>query len=182
MKYSLQQLKDDIHKGKNIEYLFFWGHTVYSPVQETCFSQFYPAPFAHEGLTYPTAEHWMMAAKARTFGDTEILARIFETNVPVEAKKLGRLVSNFDPEIWDQVKFDTVIKGNLLKFAQHPELKSFLLETGQKVIVEASPRDTIWGIGLGRENPKAKNPFTWRGKNLLGFALMEVRDLLKKTK
>ncbi|MCA6362810.1 MAG: NADAR family protein [Bacteroidetes bacterium] len=179
MKYSLPLLKEEIHKGKLFEYFYFWGHKIHTPLTETCFSQWYPAPFVHEGLTYPTAEHWMMAGKARTFDDAEILQRMFETGSPAEAKKLGREIKNFDPDTWDKVKYELVKEGNVLKFSQHADMKAYLLQTGSKVIVEASPMDAIWGIGLGRENPKAKNPFTWRGENLLGFALMEVRDEMR---
>jgi ribA/ribD-fused uncharacterized protein len=179
MIYSLDWLKTELSSGKQHSYLFFWGHKIHAPVTETCFSQWYPAPFVHEGLTYPTAEHWMMACKARTFGDEEILQRLFETDSPAEAKKLGRAVKNFDPQVWDDLKYAFVKEGNVLKFSQHPDMKIFLLQTEKNVIVEASPMDAIWGIGLGRENPKAKSPFTWRGQNLLGFALMEVRDLMQ---
>ncbi len=178
MIYSLDWLKNELSSGKQHSYSFFWGHKIFSPITETCFSQWYPAPFVHENLSYPTAEHWMMACKARTFGDEEILQQLFKTDSPAEAKKLGRAVKNFDPQVWDDVKYEFVKEGNVLKFSQHPDMNAFLLQTGKNVIVEASPMDAIWGIGLGRENPKAKNPFQWRGQNLLGFALMEVRDLI----
>jgi ribA/ribD-fused uncharacterized protein len=68
-----------------------------------------------------------------------------------------------------------VIQGNLAKFSQNPLLERFLLETGTRVLVEAAPRDLIWGIGLGQNDPRAQDPATWQGLNLLGFALMEVR-------
>ncbi len=120
----------------------------------------------------------MMAEKARLFKDEEILAQILEVEPPHEAKKLGRKVQNFNPKIWDEHKFQVVVKGNLAKFSQDEKLKSFLLKTNNRIIVEASPRDRIWGIGMGQSNEKALNPNLWRGHNLLGYALMEVRDQL----
>ncbi|WP_317041735.1 NADAR family protein [Tenacibaculum agarivorans] len=129
-------------------------------------------------VNYKTAEHYMMAEKARLFKDEEILAQILEVEPPHEAKKLGRKVQNFNPKIWDEHKFQVVVKGNLAKFSQDEKLKSFLLKTNNRIIVEASPRDRIWGIGMGQSNEKALNPNLWRGHNLLGYALMEVRDQL----
>lgn len=179
MKYSKEWLL--AHKNRK-EYILFWGHqpSADGSTTKSCFSQWWKSPFIVEGTTYLTAEHWMMAEKARIFKDNIMLEQILKAEQPAEAKALGRKVANFDPSVWDAKKFDSVVKGNVHKFSQHSALKAFLLDTMDKVIVEASPRDTIWGIGLGPENPKALNPQTWRGQNLLGFALMEVRDLLRE--
>ncbi|HMV61545.1 MAG TPA: NADAR family protein, partial [Agitococcus sp.] len=95
---------------------------------------------------------------------------------PAEAKKLGRAVKNFNAEQWQQHSFDIVVQGNIAKFSQNVQLKDFLLTTGQRVLVEASPLDTIWGIGLGQDNPKAQHPQKWHGENLLGFALMMTKE------
>ncbi|MBN9297574.1 MAG: NADAR family protein [Filimonas sp.] len=181
MKYNKQWLIERADKKEPIEFDFFWGHqpSENGSVTKSCFSQWWVAPFIVDGLTFQTAEHWMMAEKARLCNDTTALSNILLVKEPIAAKKLGRGVKNFDPAIWNKHKMDTVVKGNLHKFSQHPELKAFLLNTGNKVIVEASPRDQIWGIGLGATNPKAQDPRTWRGQNLLGFALMEVRDQLR---
>ena len=122
----------------------------------------------------------MMAEKARVFNDIEIRKEILLVAHPHDAKKLGRKVKNFDPSIWDQHKFDIVVEGNYHKFSQHENLQEFLLNTNKRVLVEASPRDRIWGIGMSEKNEKANNPNLWRGQNLLGFALMEVRDRLLK--
>lgn len=97
---------------------------------------------------------------------------------PKEMKALGRKVRNFDAAKWDEYKYQVVIKGNLHKFTQNENFRDFLLTTGNKVIVEASPRNCIWGIGLGKDNPAVVAPTLWRGQNLLGFALMEVRTQL----
>ena len=131
-----------------------------------------------DGIEYKTAEHWMMAGKARLFKDHAILEEIIACNQPMEAKKLGRKVKNFDPSVWNDHKYEIVKQGNYHKFSQDKELQEFLLNTKNRVIVEASPRDRIWGIGMGQANEKAQNPNLWRGQNLLGFALMEVRDML----
>ena len=98
---------------------------------------------------------------------------------PTNTFPLGRKVSGFDEITWKANARRLVTEGNVQKFSQNAELKSFLISTGDAVLVEASPRDCIWGIGLSQENPRAQNPTTWRGQNLLGFALMDVRAILK---
>jgi ribA/ribD-fused uncharacterized protein len=178
MKYSKQWLL--ANKTEHTEYLLFWGHSPSKDgsITKTCFSQWWVANFTIDGINYPTAEHWMMAEKARLFKDNKQLANILVTEKPAAAKAFGRKVENFDPSVWEQKKGAIVIKGNVHKFSQNLDLQAFLLATGDKIIVEASPRDQIWGIGLGTENPLALQPEHWRGRNLLGFALMEVRDIL----
>ena len=95
------------------------------------------------------------------------------------AKKLGRQVRNFDHARWEAARFDIVVRGNTAKFVQNEPLQSFLFGTGRRVLVEASPVDRIWGIGLAADDPRAMHPEQWRGLNLLGFALMAVRDVLQ---
>ncbi|GAA3594343.1 NADAR family protein [Flavivirga amylovorans] len=180
MKYSRQQLITEFKRKNRIKYLFFWGHTPNKDgsISKSCFSQWWIAPFTVDNIIYKTAEHWMMAEKARLFNDDKNLEEIIKSNSPVEAKQWGRKVIGFTPEKWNEHKYEIVKLGNIHKFSQHPELEEFLLNTKKRVLVEASPRDRIWGIGMGASNEKAKNPLLWRGKNLLGFALMEVRDEL----
>ncbi|NML67757.1 NADAR family protein [Hymenobacter sp. RP-2-7] len=163
------------------KYLFFWGHTPKQPgiVDKSCFSQWFPAAFEVAGETYPTAEHWMMTEKARLFEDEAVRQRILGARHPHEAKKLGRLVQGFEPARWDEVKFNLVVAGNFYKFSQHAELRDYLVATGDRVLVEASPMDAIWGIGLAADHPDAARPASWPGENLLGFALMAVRDQLR---
>ena len=96
---------------------------------------------------------------------------ILQKNSPGEIKKLGRQVKNFNGEIWDKNKMNIVIKENILKFSQNVELKNFLISTGDKILVEAAPHDKIWGIGMDANDPDVKNPFKWKGQNLLGFSL-----------
>ena len=129
-------------------------------------------------LSYSNAEQFMMAEKARLFEDRESLEKILETSTPREAKKLGRQVVGFDEKKWNERCFEIVVKGNYHKFNQNRSLKKFLLKTGEKIIVEASPKDRIWGIGLSIKSEKTKDPENWRGSNLLGYALMEVRSAL----
>lgn len=119
-----------------------------------------------------------MASKARLFGDEETLAEILNSNDPKTAKALGRKVKNFDDVVWPQNARRLVTEGNVAKFGQNAALGKFLLETGKAVLVEASPYDRIWGIGLKAEDKNAKHPDTWQGQNLLGFALMDVRNEL----
>lgn len=174
------QLSSYLAAGNPVKFLHFWGHTPKTDgIDKSCLSQWYPASFCLDGVTYHTAEHFMMAQKARLFTDQIRLEAILACEHPGEAKKLGRQVRNFDSVLWDQHCFAYVVQGNMGKFSQNPPLKTFLLNTKQRVLVEASPRDRIWGIGLGASHPDAGNPAAWRGQNLLGFALMAVREQLR---
>jgi len=179
MKYTLANTIEKFQRKEKLDFLFFWGHTVKDEITKACFSQWFPCEFVDNGVVYKTAEHYMMAAKARLFDDNEILELILEAHSPNEAKNLGRKVKNFNSEIWDHHKYQIVIQANQLKFSQNQDFKEFLLSTEDKVIVEASPYDKIWGIGMLESDESINNPLLWNGENLLGFALMEVRDLLK---
>lgn len=167
-------------RGFRPDFLHFWGHTPKDPARtdRSCCSNWFPASFVLDGVEYATTEHHMMAEKARLFGDAEMVPRILAARTPAEAKKLGRLVAGFEVGRWSEHSFEIVVAGNLAKFSQHAELRAFLLRTGAKVLVEASPSDPIWGIGLGKDHPDAHTPERWRGQNRLGFALMEVRSRL----
>jgi len=178
--WTRERLVEHVSKGGSVEYLFFWGHTpkTAGQVDAACLSQWFPCSFSDEGVAYKTAEHFMMAAKARLFGDNDALADILGARSPAEAKAVGRRVRNYDDETWAGARAAAVVRGNIAKFGQHDDLGLFLRATAQRVIVEASPRDRIWGIGLGAANPAARVPSRWRGLNLLGFALMEARARL----
>ena len=147
-------------------------------VDGACLSQWFRCSFVVDGTTYATAEHFMMAEKARLFGDRNALAAILAAGTPSDAKALGRTVRGYDEPAWERARSEAVVRGNLGKFGQNPGLRTFLLGTAPHVLVEASPRDRIWGIGMGARNPDAREPTRWRGRNLLGFALMETRDRL----
>ena len=173
-------LINHVNHGHPVDYLFFWGHQKpKSGIASSCFSQWYDSPFVVDNQTYPTAEHYMMAGKAELFGDQASKEQILAAATPGDAKKLGRHVQGFNDERWLAYRFDIVVAANLAKFSQHADLKAFLLSTGDRILVEASPVDPIWGIGLAADDPLAMNPYTWRGLNLLGFALMSVRDQLR---
>lgn len=180
MFYNIQDLKDAYAAGEKLKYLFFWGHTPAPDghITEAFLSQWWPCRFQVDGTEYSCAEQFMMAEKARMFHDEEMLAKIMEASHPKEMKAYGRAVKNFDKDHWDSRCYEIVKRGNLAKFSQNPELLEYLLGTRRRILVEASPRDRIWGIGMGKSNPDALCPLKWRGTNLLGFALTEVRDLL----
>lgn len=175
---SVESLLLHLEAGVAVKYLYFWGHTGAGQIGKEVFSQWYPASFEVAGETYATAEHYMMAEKARLFGDEATRQAILASTHPDQAKKLGRTVRNFEEMRWNAARFAVVVEGNLAKFRQHPALRAFLLGTGRRVLVEASPVDPVWGIGLAQDQPQAANPAEWRGLNLLGFALMEVRARL----
>jgi ribA/ribD-fused uncharacterized protein len=163
--------------GAKPRFLFFWGHTpgASGRLGSECLSQWWPAPFVVDGVRYPTAEHFMMAGKARLFGDEEAREKILAAASPAAAKKLGRTVRGFHEQKWERARFDIVLAGSKAKFGQHPTLTAFLVDTKDRVLVEASPVDRVWGIGLAATSPAASRPEEWRGLNLLGFALMAAR-------
>ena len=169
--------------GVALDFVFFWGHTPGNGagVHKSVMSQWYPAGFTVAGIHYPTTEHWMMAGKARLFGDDAMLAQILATEDPARAKKLGRKVRGFRHDVWVARRSAIVTEGNLHKFSQDADRKAFLLSTGDRVLVEASPVDRIWGIGWAENDPQAADPLAWRGENLLGFAIMAVRDQLRRS-
>ena len=142
-------------------------------------SQWWAAPFTVAGVVYATAEHWMMAAKAGAFGDDEALARVLGSPSPEVAKQAGRAVRGFDSAAWREVAYDVVVEGSAHKFGAHEDLRAYLLGTGDAVLVEASPVDRVWGVGLPAGDPAHRRPSAWRGEDLLGLALMEVRDRLR---
>jgi len=174
--HDLQRRQAD---GEHLRYLCFWGHRPpRTGVSASCFSQWYDAGFSIDGVHYRTAEHYMMAGKARLFGDTKILDQILASATPEGAKALGRRIEGFDDAKWAQARYALVVEGNRAKFSQNAALGDFLRATADQVLVEASPVDFIWGIGLAKDHADAHNPARWRGLNLLGFALMDVRDTM----
>ncbi len=152
-------------------HVYFWRGT---------FSNWYPCKFIDYGydVTFKTTEQAFMWYKARYFGDNETAQKILLALTPKGAKDLGRLVRNYNDEKWNIVRLDYMISVNLLKFGQNRELKQHLLDTRNRTLVEASPYDKIWGVGLGEDNNLILDQKNWLGENLLGKALMEVRRLL----
>ena len=177
---TVDELRDRFNAGEKFKFLHFWGHQPLADgsVGKSCLSQWYEAPFEADGVRYRTAEHFMMASKARLFDDAATLEKILNAGNPGAVKAYGREIAGFNEQTWELHRFDVVCQANLLKFSQHRALGEFLLRTGSQVLVEASPTDRIWGIGLSASDPQADNPNCWRGSNLLGFALMSVRHRL----
>ncbi|MEU7132662.1 NADAR family protein [Streptomyces sp. NPDC046261] len=180
---SVAELVAATARGEQAKYVYFWGHRPRrdGSVGAGCFSQWWPSPFTVDGTVYATAEHWMMAGKARLFGDAEAEARALRAGHPKQAKDAGRSVRGFDEEEWRRHRFELVVEGSVHKFGQNPELGAYLLGTGARVLVEASPLDRVWGIGLAADDERTQDPASWRGLNLLGFALMEARQRLAAT-
>jgi ribA/ribD-fused uncharacterized protein len=159
------------------KFLFFWGHRPQrdGSVGAGCLSQWWPAEFTVDGVRFRSAEHYMMWRKARLFGDHEMAERIVATTDPRDAKALGREIRGFDGETWAEHRFEIVTDASRHKFGQHDDLRAWLVGTGDRVLVEASPTDRVWGIGLAAADERAADPARWRGLNLLGFALMRAR-------
>lgn len=178
---SREALIRAVHAGARVRYLQFWGHRPRPDgrIGASCLSQWWPAPFSVDGVEYATAEHWMMAAKARLFQDAAAERSVLAAGHPAGAKKAGRLVRGFDETVWARERFRIVVEGSVHKFGAHPRLREFLLGTGDRVLVEASPVDRVWGTGLAADDEAATDPERWRGPNLLGFALMEARQRLR---
>jgi len=175
---DVEGLRQAVAAGRQVELLLFWGHTG-TGLGKHVLSQWWPARFTLDGATYATAEHYMMAEKARLFGDAEARAAILAAATPAEAKALGRRVRGFEEAAWAARRFAIAVAGNAAKFGQNRELGGWLAATGEAVLVEASPVDRIWGIGLAADDARARDPAAWRGLNLLGFALMRVRGGLR---
>ena len=180
-RLDLEELRRRCARGDRFEYLYFWGHRPpkTGSVNKSCLSQWYSSSFVVDGVFYPTAEHWMMAEKARLFGDELALVQILDAPDPKSVKALGREVVDFDSRVWEANARRIVREGNVAKFGQNHHLQKFLLATADKVLVEASPYDRVWGIGLDEHDARAMDPLSWQGQNLLGFALMDVREQLR---
>ena len=151
-------------------YVFFWNGI---------YSQWHMTKMVIDGVEYNSCEQYMMHQKALVFGDLEISAQIMMEENPKQQKRFGRMIRNFDKTVWDKRCLSIVYKGNLAKFSQNPELKEQMLETGDKIFVEASPLDNIWGIGLAEDADNINDPGSWLGLNLLGQALTLVKQELK---
>lgn len=153
------------------DYVFFWG-------AQDIYSNFYNHPFYYRGVKVSCSETAFMIEKAIEFEDTEVLKALTKVTNPKQAKALGRKISNYDETIWNAVRFDRMKRVLREKF-KNPQLASKLVSTGSRILVEASPYDSIWGIGIGVAMVDATNTSNW-GKNLLGQALMEIREELKQ--
>eukprot|EP00996_Jenningsia_fusiforme_P004601 NODE_5440_length_676_cov_15.993620_g5065_i0.p2 GENE.NODE_5440_length_676_cov_15.993620_g5065_i0~~NODE_5440_length_676_cov_15.993620_g5065_i0.p2 ORF type:complete len:187 (+),score=42.46 NODE_5440_length_676_cov_15.993620_g5065_i0:31-561(+) len=162
--------------------IFFWGHTPSKKDvwNKHVFSNWHPCEFIEPatGQKYLSTEQYMMAKKAELFGDTAILERVLVSTDQREIKALGREIKGFDEATWLEHRFPIVRSGNYLKFSQNQELRATLLKTAGQMLVEAAPNDAIWGIGLSAKDAEQMPAAEWPGLNLLGKALMEVREML----
>ena len=148
-------------------YVFFWNGI---------YSQWYKAQMTIDKMEYNSCEQYMMHQKALLFGDSEIAELIMNESNPKEQKKYGRMIKNFDKSVWDKNCLAIVYEGNLAKFSQNKDLKEEMLSTGNRIFVEASPFDNIWGIGMSEDSEGIENPSFWLGLNLLGQALTLVKQ------
>jgi ribA/ribD-fused uncharacterized protein len=155
---------------KNNKYTFFYK-------TRHPFSNWHPCSFEDkEGNQYSCSEQYMMAQKALLFGDKEIFEEIMDEPNPKFQKELGRKVKGFDSKIWNDNAKRIVYEGCKLKFEQNEKLLKVLLDTKGTFLVEASPYDRIWGIGLGEDDPAIHDPANWNGLNWLGEVLTDLRD------
>ena len=147
---NTEALSIAINDGLNPKYVFFWGHTQKreNEIEQSCFSQWFSLPFEQNGIQYQTAEHYMMEKKALLFGDEDSAEKILRSKSPGEAKALGRKILNFNEDTWLKNRWEIVVAGNLAKFGNNVNILNYLIGTGDRVLVEASPVDRIWGIGL----------------------------------
>lgn len=181
-KYLVETICKRFHAGEKLNYTMFWSGqpSADGSITKNCMSQWWMGEFWYEMNPYCCMEQVMMAEKAAVFGDEETRKEILNCNDPRLIKALGRKVRHFDDTVWNQVKYSIILNGNFMKFSQDPKLREFLLSTGNDILVEASPYDAIWGIRMSETHENAKNPTKWQGQNLLGFALMEVRDEIRR--
>lgn len=151
-------------------YVFFYG---------SIYSQWAPTPFREGDLVFNCAEQYMMYWKALAFGDLQAADEIMASEDPSDQKSIGRRIKGFNDERWNLIKYQVVYQGNLLKFSQNPELLLILTNAHKdKMFVEASPTDRIWGIGIGLGNPDMYDESKWDGENLLGKAIKDVQQHL----
>ncbi len=183
-KYSVQLLKEIYKKNNEIGFVLFWQpeYNNNGRLSNGCLSQWHISTFVVDGITYNCMEQFMMAAKAKLFGDNCIFEEIMQCTDPKTIKALGRKVHNFDDAVWNRQKYTVVYCGNLAKFSQNKDLGKYLLSTKGKILAEASPFDGIWGIKMSEKTAGINNPENWKGLNLLGCALMQVRDELENEK
>lgn len=177
-KYNVNNVKD-LAQNRGVK--GFYGHNSKNHIVGVeCFSQFFKAEFVINELKFSCAEQYMMYMKAKTFGEDRLANEILGLGYdPYKSKKLGRSrMANFDSKLWDSLSPKVVLDGNIAKFSQNPDILRVLANTGQTILVEATNNDFIWGNGLHISDSKLSKPTEWKGLNQLGFALMEVRDLL----
>ena len=144
-------------------------------------SNWYLSDFTVDGIKFSSMEQYMMYQKAVVFKDKDIASKILKTDDVERIKELGRLVSNYDDTVWNGVRQIVIYKGLLEKYRQNEKLKKALLDTGDDILAECAVSDKIWGIGLSMKDSNKNDIKRWKGQNLLGFALMLVRNELRES-
>lgn len=152
-------------------HIYFWGSFL---------SNFYLCQLKDDKYSYNSSECYFMAKKAEYFNDQESLIKILNLKKPQEQKQVGKKVKGFNKELWEEVSYKIMLDGLRLKFTQNNELKNKLLATNNKTLVEGSPYDKKWGVGLKYDDDRILDESNWQGDNLLGKALMEIREEIKK--
>ena len=153
------------------KFTFFWG-------SDSPFSNWYPQSFNHNYQVYNCSEQYMMFQKAMLFNDIDVAELIMEQKSPRKQKFLGRQVRGFDQTVWLEQCEDIMVPALVSKFTQDTYSLNCMLSSVGTIIVEASPTDTVWGIGMTKDDPKATDPTKWNGTNLLGKVLMRARDII----
>lgn len=176
--YNINNIEDYLNNNDDVCVISFFKH--FGVDKSKYCSQLYKCSFIDNetGITYNSAEQYMMANKALLFNDIDTYDMIMSESEPVNIKQYSRMIKNFNASLWDEYKCQIVLKGNLLKFTQNNDIKEWLLNTGNDVLVYANQNDNIWGIGMSDIEPEFFNPKKWKGLNLLGFILMQVRKEL----
>ena len=152
-------------------HIYFWG---------SCYSQWAMRDMNIDNVKYNCCEQYMMARKAMLFGDQHSLDQIMRSHDPSKQKALGRKVNHFDKDKWEEIAREVVYIANFAKFTQNKDCSDELEKSGDKIIVEASPTDCIWGVGLRATDPKILDSKNWRGTNWLGEAIMDAREHIRK--
>lgn len=164
---------------ENDTHIFFW-------MPDSFMSNWYsPSPLYlidHPSVRFENSEAAFMFLKAMTFGDLFVAKQVIANQDPKYTKGLGKTVNGFTDEVWAEERYNCMLDACFAKFTQNPKLAKKLLATGSKILVEASPYDKIWGVGLAPNDVRVLNPANWRGLNLLGEVLMDIRDLLNLMK
>ena len=142
-------------------------------------SNWFLSPFTLDGTDFSSMEQYIMVRKCRLFGDEALAAAVLRTDEPGEQRAIGRQVKDYQEVIWAGIRQAVAFRGLYAKFSQNEALKALLLGTGSAVIVECVGIDAVWSCGFGLEDEERLDLSRWRGQNILGFALMEVREALR---
>ena len=173
MNYTIAESEPNPAHRTTKTHLYFWSGL---------FSNWYPAQCEFMGIQFDTSEHLFMYLKAFHFKDEHTATLIRECHHPAEAKKFGRLIKGYDDAEWTKVRYGAMVNAVQCKFNHNPALRLQLLDTDNLILVEASPYDKVWGVGLAKENDAILDEKNWLGENLLGKALMEVRNVYRINK